>query len=665
MISQTPNSAWIYQKRIITNTSTWTRIYRRDSNNPAMTFKPSSQIQSILENLPSKPGVYLFKDEHGKILYIGKAKRLRDRVRSYFGNASEIEQKTRRLRARVRDIQFIVVENEVKALILEETLIKRHLPTFNVLLKDDKRYPYIRVNWQEPFPKVETTRRIIRDGSRYFGPYTAMWQVQNTLRVLRRAFPYLTCDREITGRDPRACLFQDIKLCSAPCIGAIDRQGYRKMIGELMDVLSGRSEHVVRRLHNDMTTASDELHFERAATIRDQLNAIEFITKSHVAVSPRMANQDVIALARDKNDAMVQIMFIRNGKLIGSDTRQLDNTADETDGTVLQNFITQFYGGRRNVTDIPRELVLPHEVEEARIIERWLTDKRNGERITISVPQSGKKRNLIHLAQENASEAMKVFRAQWEADTTKQEDAINSLQESLQLSKPPVRIECFDVSTTQGTAIVASRVVFTKGIARKSEYRRFNIRTVSNPGSDDFQSMREALTRRFTRLMKAHETRDREQIIRSISDETWKLVPDLLLLDGGRGQLNIGIEVLKEFGLLDQIPIIALAKQEELVYLPHTKEPLRLGLRNRGLHLLQRIRDEAHRYAITSHRKRRSKMGMESRLEQIPGIGPRRRQALLKSFGYSNEAIKQASIRELIEVPGISERLAAIVKKEL
>ena len=495
-----------------------------------MPYQPTPKIRSILENLPTKPGVYLMKDKAGKILYIGKAKRLRDRVRSYFGNANDLDQKTRRLRARVTDIQFIVVENEVKALILEETLIKRHLPTFNVLLKDDKRYPYIRVNWQDPFPKVETTRRVIKDGSRYFGPYTAMWQVQNTLRVLRRAFPYLTCDREITGQDARACLFHDIKLCSAPCIGAIDRAGYRELIAELMDVLGGKSEPVVRRLREEMAIASANLQFERAATLRDQLRAIEFITKSHVAVSPRMANQDVLAMARDKNEAVVQILFIRNGKLIGSDSRQLGNTADETDSAVLQNFITQFYGGSGNVAEIPRELILPNEVEEARILERWLSDKRNGERFTITVPQRGKKRNLIHLAQENAGEAMRVFRAQWEADTTKQEDALRSLQQALDLPSPPMRIECFDVSTTQGTAIVASRVVFAKGIARKSEYRRFNIRTVSSPGSDDYLSMREALTRRFSRYVRAMEVPERDRPIRNISDETWKLLPDLLLL---------------------------------------------------------------------------------------------------------------------------------------
>lgn len=630
-----------------------------------MTYQPPPALQQILKHLPVKPGVYIMKDADGKILYIGKAKRLRDRVRSYFRNANDLDQKTRRLRERVRDIQFIVVENEVRALILEETLIKRHLPTFNIFLKDDKRYPYIRVNWQDPFPRVETTRRIVKDGSRYFGPYTAMWQVQNTLRVLRRAFPYLTCDREITGRDERACLFHDIKLCSAPCTGAIDRSRYRQLIAELMDVLSGKPETVIRRLNDEMSVASADLNFERAAALRDQLNAIEFITRSHVAVSPRMTDQDVLALARDKNEAIVQILFIRNGKLIGSDSRRLDNTADETDGSVLQNFITQFYGGGGNVADIPRELILPHAVEEARILERWLADRRNGERITITVPRRGKKRNLIHLAQENAGEAMRVFRAQWEADTTKQENALASLERSLKLAAPPLRIECFDVSTTQGTAIVASRVVFARGIARKSEYRRFNIRTVSGPGSDDYLSMREALTRRFARYVRALAEPEPHRPVRNLAEETWKFLPDLLVLDGGRGQLNVGLEVLEEFGLRGQFAVIALAKKHEEIYLADGARPLRLNARDPGLHLLQRVRDEAHRFAITSHRRRRGKAGLESRLEQIPGIGPKRRQALLKSFGYSNESIKHASIRELIAVPGISEKLAYTVKEGL
>ncbi|MCS7071804.1 MAG: excinuclease ABC subunit UvrC, partial [Anaerolinea sp.] len=306
-------------------------------------FQPSEHIQTILKNLPLKPGVYLMKDARGTILYVGKAKRLRQRVRSYFNASAESSLKTLRLREQIHDIEYIVEENEIKALILEETLIKRHKPPFNISLKDDKRYPYIKVRWQDPFPKVETTRRVERDGARYFGPYVAMWAVQNTLQTLRKAFPYLTCDREITGRDPRACLFHDIKLCSAPCIGAVDQAQYRAMIQELMDVLSGRSERVVSRLEAEMHAAAEALDFERAASIRDQLKAISFITREHKAVSSTLADQDVIALARDDGDAVVQILFIRNGKLIGSDARVLDGTEGSTDAEVLSAFLRRFY----------------------------------------------------------------------------------------------------------------------------------------------------------------------------------------------------------------------------------------------------------------------------------------------------------------------------------
>ncbi|PJF22545.1 MAG: excinuclease ABC subunit C, partial [Phototrophicales bacterium] len=308
-----------------------------------MAFDTPEHIETILKNLPLKPGVYIMKNNQGEIIYIGKAKRLRQRVRSYFTSAPEGDPKTLKMREQVADIDFIVTENEVQALILEENMIKQHQPRYNIMLKDDKRYPYIRVTWQDAFPKVETTRRIKKDGSRYFGPYSAMWAVQNTLRVLRKAFPYLTCDRHITGKDERACLFWDIGLCNAPCIGKVTKDEYRAMIQELMDVLSGKSEAVIARLEKQMLAESDALNFEKAASIRDQIKAIEFITQEHRAVSPRMTDHDVIALARDKNEAVVQILFIRNGKLIGSDSRRVDNADDVADETVLSQFITQFY----------------------------------------------------------------------------------------------------------------------------------------------------------------------------------------------------------------------------------------------------------------------------------------------------------------------------------
>ncbi len=627
-----------------------------------MTFTPSDHIQTILKNLPLKPGVYLMKDDHGKIIYVGKAKRLRNRVRSYFNSSAESSLKTMKLRENIRDIDFIVEENEIKALILEETLIKRYRPHYNISLKDDKKYPYIRVSWQDPFPKVETTRRMVNDGSRYFGPYVAMWAVQNTLQTLRKAFPYLTCDRVITGNDPRPCLFFDIKLCNAPCIGAVNQQQYRAMIQELMDTLSGKSEGVTQRLNREMNTAAESLDFERAAALRDQLRAIEYITREHKAVSPGLADQDVIALARDDGDAVVQILFIRNGKLIGSDSRSLDNADDDSDAEVLGEFVKRFYG---ESAEVPPEIVLPQNVEEARIIERWLRDRRSGKRVTITVPQRGDKRHLVDMAKENAEETLHMLRAQWEADTLKQETALGQLKDALNLPTLPNRIECYDISTTQGTAIVASRVMFVLGVPKKAEYRRFNIRTVSHKGSDDYQSMREALTRRFNRWRQAHDDPTPPMPGKEDRDETWRLLPDLLMIDGGKGQLGIAVEVLKEFDLFGKVPVVSLAKQFEELYLPGQPAPVILPRRSDALYLVQRVRDEAHRFAITSHRARRSKIGMVSQLEAVPGVGPAKRKALMKAFGNSIDAIRAASADELATVPGINPKLAELIKETL
>ena len=628
-----------------------------------MSYQTPEHIQTILANLPRKSGVYQMKNANGKIIYIGKAKRLRNRVRSYFTTNADGSPKTLRMREEVADIDFIVTENEVKALILEETLIKKHKPRFNIALKDDKRYPYIKVSWGTDFPKVETTRRIEKDGSRYFGPYAAMWAVQNTLRVLRKAFPYLTCDRDINGNDDRACLFYDIKLCNAPCIGMVNREEYRAMIQELMDVLSGKSEHVERRLKKEMNQAAEDLNFEKAAAIRDQLKAIDFITHRHKAVGRNMTDHDVLALARDEKDATVQILFIRNGKLIGSDSRMLDNTEDESDEAILEQFIEQFYA---DSDEIPRELILPHEVEEARILERWLSDKRRSSKVEINVPQRGNKKKLVKLAQENAVESLRMMRAQYEADTTKHEQAMAELQEALNLPRIPNRMECYDISTTQGTAIVASRVMFVRGAPRKSEYRRFNIRSVQHEGSDDYQSMREALTRRFMRWKNAVDSdNDIAAPDGKDKDETWRLLPDLLLIDGGKGQLNVAVEVLAEFGLTERVPVASLAKQFEEIFMPEKSDSIILPRRSEALYLVQRIRDEAHRFAITSHRKRRTKMGMASRLETIPGVGPKKRKALLKYFDNSIDAIKKASIEELSQVPGINKTLAIEIRAGL
>ncbi|GAB1420782.1 excinuclease ABC subunit UvrC [Anaerolineales bacterium] len=603
------------------------------------------------------------KNADDQIIYIGKAKYLRNRVRSYFTTNADGNHKTLKMRAQVANIDYILCETEVQALILEETMIKEHRPRYNISLKDDKRYPYIRISWQDDYPKVETTRRIEKDGAKYFGPYAAMWAVQNTLRVLRKAFPYLTCDRQIDGKDERACLFYDIKLCNAPCIGAVNKAEYRAMIQELMDVLSGKSEGVEKRIIDDMMQASEELDFEKAAVLRDQLQAIQYMTQRHRVVSTHMTDHDVIALARDDKDAAVQIMFIRNGKLIGSDTRTLDNTEGESDADVLEQFITQFYS---DSNEIPKELILPHEVEQARIIERWLSDKRHGSKVTITVPKrGGNKQNLVNMAQDNASEALRMMRLQWEADSTKHENALTQLEKALNLPRIPNRIECFDISTTQGTAIVASRIVFVQGAPRKSEYRRFNIRSVTHGGPDDFQSMREALTRRFARWQTAVEEGEYKSVDGNDPDLTWRLLPDLLLIDGGKGQLSVAVEVLKEFDLTDRVPVASLAKRLEELFLPDAKTSILLERNSDALYLVQRARDEAHRFAITTHRKQRDKISMASKLEQVPGVGPQKRKALLKHFEFSISKIQKASVDELCEVAGINKAIALNIKSTL
>ncbi|GIK28639.1 MAG: excinuclease ABC subunit UvrC [Chloroflexi bacterium] len=627
-----------------------------------MAYETPDHIRQILRTLPTKPGCYLMKDSAGHIIYVGKAKVLKNRVPNYFTQHADHTPKTLKMRSLVADIEIIVTETEVQALILEETLIKQHQPRYNILLKDDKRYPYIRVTWQNPFPKVETTRRVVKDGSRYFGPYAAMWAVQNTLRVLRKAFPYLTCDRTITGNDERACLFWDIGLCSAPCIGKVNQVEYRAMIAELMDVLSGKSDGVLGRLTKAMDAASEALQFERAAVLRDQIKAIEYITQRHRAVSPQMTDHDVIAIARDDKTAVVQILFIRNGKLIGSDHRSLEHFEDESDSEVLEQFLTQFYSSTQ---EIPREIILPDEVEEARIIERWLSDKRSGAKVQITVPKRGNKIDLIGMARENASEALRMMKAQWEADTTKHEQAMAELQEALNLPNPPNRIECYDISTTQGTAIVASRVVFVQGTSAKGEYRRFNIRTVEHAGSDDYQSMREALTRRFSRWQTLKDEPPVHVPGKEDRDATWRTLPDLLLIDGGKGQLGVAYEVLSAFDLLDKVPVASLAKQFEEIYLPGKPIPVILPRQSQALYLVQRIRDEAHRFAITNHRNRRDKAGMASLLDGVPGIGPNKRKALLAAFGNSISAIRSASVEELAAVKGINKKLAEQIKAVL
>ena len=624
-----------------------------------MTYTPSDHISDVLNSLPTKPGVYLHKDAEGNVLYIGKAINLRNRVRSYFhSNVDSI--KTLRLRHQIADIEVIVTDSELEALLLEMNLIKQHQPRFNVRLKDDKRYPYIKVHWADPFPKVTVTRRMVRDGGRYFGPYTSVWAVQQTLDLLRKVFPYLTCDRLITGHDERACLYYDIKLCNAPCIGAVDQEQYRATIKQLMDFLDGKSDHIVRGIERRMAVAAENLDFERAADLRDQLKAIERITARQKVIGPDDTDQDVIAFARADGDACVQVFFVRHGKLIGREYFMLDNAEGESDQEVLQEFLTQFY---EDAAYVPKEVLLPAEVEEARIIEEWLRRKRNT-KVTLQVPRRGKKRELVEMAAENAQDTLAALRQQWAADRSKHVTAITELQDALKLPSPPARIECYDISHTQGQQTVGSMVVFVQGAPHKNDYRRFNVQSTTN---DDYGSMREVLTRRFQRYRDtlAGELHDPGEIkARSDRPTAWAILPDLLIIDGGKGQLAVGQEVLRLFDLENEVPLAALAKQEEEIFLPDRPQSVYLPRRSEALYLVQRVRDEAHRFANEGHRKRRAKVGVASILDAVPGVGPKRRQLLLKRFG-SLEALRMASVEELSAVPGISVEVAESLKSHL
>ncbi len=617
---------------------------------------PSDHLQKTLSTLPEKPGCYLMKNAAGTIIYIGKAVNLKHRVRSYFHASAGHNKKTRRLVQEISEIEWIVVGSELEALILEMNLIKRHRPRFNIRLKDDKRYPYIKVHWQDDFPKVTVTRQMKKDGARYFGPYTSVWAVHQTLDLLRRIFPYLTCNREITGRDKRACLYRDINLCAAPCTGDVTKDEYRQMISDLIQFLNGRTKPIVDRMQKEMEKAAAELRYEKAAALRDQINAIKKVVEKQKVISKKQIDSDVIAMARQDGDACVQIFFIRAGKMIGREYFILEGTEDSADEEVMAQFLKQFY---TESASVPAEVLLPKEIEEAQIIKEWLNAKRGGSKVTLRVPRRGESRQLVQMAAENSAETLRALRAQWQADTHKQEKALAELQEALKLQNPPNRIECYDISHTQGVATIGSMVVFTRGVPNKKLYRRFNIRSVH--GVDDFASMEEALTRRFKRWEAAQSTPSK---LKTKRDASFAFLPDLLIVDGGKGQLSRALRVLQNFKLTDKVAVVGLAKREEEIFLPQQPQSILLPRHSQGFYLVQRIRDEAHRFAITAHRKKRNKIGMTSVLDAVPGIGPAKRKALLQKFG-SVDKIRAAGIDELAAVPGINIALAETIKASL
>ena len=608
-----------------------------------------SHISQLLDLLPTSPGVYLMLNKERKIIYIGKAKVLRHRVRSYWHASAQHSPKTKRMVAQVDKINWIMTETELEALLLENELIKRHKPRYNIRLKDDKKYPYIKVTWQEDFPKVFFTRKLQRDGEKYFGPFSSAWAVRETLELLRKPFPYLTCNRTITGQDERACLYYDIKLCGGPCIGAQSRDEYRQTIEGLMGFLNGKgTTSTLATIRGEMAEAAEKLEFERAAGLRDQLRALEKVAQKQHIISPGGGDQDVIAFAREDGDACVQLFYIREGRLVGREYVLLEGTDEEQDAEIMAQFIQQFYNDAVNV---PPEILLEQNLDEVRIIQQWLRSKRGAD-VVIKVPKQGNKKKLVEMAQSNALETLTTLRAEWLSEAHRHTEAIADLQEALDLAEPPVRIECYDISHVQGTNVVGSMAVFEKGVPSKRDYRKFKIKQDKN---DDYANMQEVIYRRISNWHDAQ---------KKPGGNKWGLLPNLMVIDGGKGQLNAAWSVIQEFGLEDVLPVISLAKQEEEIFMLGVPDSILLDKSSPALQLLQRTRDEAHRFAVSYHRQLRAKKGLKSSLDDIPGIGPKRRARLLTKFG-SLPAIRAATVEELAAVPGMTKAVAEKVKELL
>ncbi len=631
----------------------------------------SDQLRAVLRRLPTGPGAYLMKNAAGRVLYVGKADSLRSRVRSYFGERGPEDARIGRMVTEVADVEYIVTDTVSEAYLLESNLIKEHRPRFNIRLRDDKSYPFVKITLGEDFPRIVRTRRLVRDGSRYFGPYASASSVDETLKLLRKIFPFRTCNLDIPeGKRvlERPCLLYYINRCQGPCIEAIPKPDYRETIGQIVDFLDGRQEPIAAQLRGEMNANSEALRYEQAAVSRDKLRAVERTMEQQKMAAFSRAEHDVIGLARQEDDACVQVMQVRNGKLIGREHFMVEGARDVADAEVLGSFLQQYYAS----TDaLPRALLTPLMPSEADGLATFLADRR-GVRVTITVPERGEKRRLVAMATGNAVEALARERAEWMADTARRDEALGELASALGLSKPPERIECYDMSNIQGTSAVGSMVVFIDGRPEPKEYRRFRIRSGDTP--DDFRMMAEVLRRRFSRVAKLRSETGALSLDAVGADEVpeddadrpreagWA-VPDLVIVDGGKGQLSAAVGVMDDLGITD-VPLSGLAKRFEELHLPGRAAPVVLPRRSQALYLVQRIRDEAHRFAITYHRDVRGKRALRSELDDIAGIGPGRKKLLLKRFG-SVRRIREASVSEVADTPGISRDLAERLKAHL
>ena len=700
----------------------------------------SERLQAVLGSLPHKPGIYLHKDATGQVLYVGKATDLHQRVRQYFVNPADLSPKNRALVAKIADIEFIVVDSPVEALILENEYIKRHQPRYNVLLRDDKNYPYIKVSLAEDFPRVYRVRSFRQDGNRYFGPYTSSAAVDATLDLMDKIFPYRTCRYDASAWAPprgqaenppagwkrkllpRPCTQYFIHRCNAPCVGNVSREEYDAVIRQVVLFLEGKHDAVLADLKQQMRASAENLEFERAAALRDRVKAVEqVLEKQKIINTTGPADQDVIALAAADDETCAQVFFFRGGKLAGREYFILRGTAETPPGEVMSAFLAQFYA---QAPSMPAELILQHEPHDAEALRQWLRQKRGGA-VTITVPQRGDKLRLVAMVAQNASEVLEQQRIKWLSDSQKTALALDELRDALRLPDSPQRIECYDISNIQGTAAVGSMVVFEGGRPKTADYRRFRIKTVE--GQNDVGSLQEVLRRRFKRAAAQQEesvgaqstrrtaedaeegkrettegteetegeTEERAAVERAENEEaaeiaavasealaeaedatlaeargnSWAEMPDLVIVDGGRPQLNAALAVLDELGVA--VPVTGIAKEDhgsisthEEIYLPDEPQPVVLPRGSQALYLLQRVRDEAHRFAITYHRQVRSTRTFKSVLDEIPGVGPKRKKALIRRFG-SARAIAAAPLDELTEVEGINRELAERIKEHI
>jgi excinuclease ABC subunit C len=607
--------------------------------------------RSRLSSLPTRPGCYLFKGPAGELLYVGKAANIRNRVRSYFTSPDRQSVKVRAMMAAADDLQFIVTDSEVEALILELNLIKEHHPRYNVGMRDDKQFPYLCITLQEPFPRVVKVRRVKKDGAAYFGPYADTGALNETMSTLKKLFPYRSCDLVIpddaTHPEPvleRPCLEYFIKRCIAPCVRYASRVEYRAVVDQVLLFMQGKHDAVLHQLNEEMERSAREMRFERAAQIRDQIVSVERVIERQKITTTRGTDQDILAVAIDEPDACVQIFHVREGKVVAQNHFLLRAEQSEP-AEVLESFIEQYY---ERAAHIPKEIILQHEINDVALFEEWLGRLRKA-RVTLTVPRIGERRRLIELVADNARQSLEQHKLKWLSDAHRTTGALVELQEALGLDEIPNRIECYDISNIQGTSAVGSMVVFERGRAKNSEYRRFKIKTVE--GANDFAMLAEMLQRRFKRL-------DSDG-----TDESFGSMPDLIIIDGGKGQLGAACDTLSALGH-GNIAVVSLAKRMEEIFVPGRSRSTLLPRTSQGLYLIQRIRDEAHRFAITYHRLVRQKGTVKSQIDSVPGIGPSRRKALLKTFG-SVRGIKAASADEIAAVQGMSQKLAETVKLHL